>query len=81
MSAPDATYEDGKINCSLCDALVNEEDTCAQGTCRACHKTISFEECVAFDRRIDAATDAHDADEIKRAVHDLVKRLHPELGS
>jgi len=35
------------VNCSLCGELVSIEDVCSTLACRACHKSISFEDCLA----------------------------------
>lgn len=32
--------------CSLCDTPTKEEDLCGDLACRACHKSITFDECV-----------------------------------
>jgi hypothetical protein len=35
------------VECSLCSARVADTEVCAALTCRACHTSISFEECLA----------------------------------
>lgn len=34
-----------KCAAERCGKMVNEEDVCGDGFCRACHKSLSFEEC------------------------------------
>lgn len=38
-------HSNGDDPCSLCGTLGRE--TCAQGACRACHRSIAFEDCVS----------------------------------
>jgi hypothetical protein len=33
------------VECAGCHAMVPVADTCQDGYCRACHKSIDFEEC------------------------------------
>ena len=35
------------VTCSICGLRVSRDDVCSTLACRACHKSISFEECVS----------------------------------
>ena len=36
-----------KTKCELCNKPTKDEDLCGDLTCRACHKSLSFAECVS----------------------------------
>lgn len=38
--------EESVIQCSLCNAMVLESETCSQMACRACHISITFDDCI-----------------------------------
>lgn len=35
-----------KVQCSICGKMVLESETCSTLACRACHVSITFEDCV-----------------------------------
>lgn len=58
------------VACSLCGSVVPSGETCRQETCRACHKSLSLEECRKVDEEVAAALEAGDVGEAARLLRE-----------
>lgn len=54
------------VNCSICGKSVPVSETCRTLACRACHKSITFEDCVAGTTPDDLAWKARKEAEISK---------------
>lgn len=64
------------LTCTICSKVVKDEaDLCPNLVCRTCHKSITFEECLAdYDRKEDIWW-ARFGDEMKR--YGVVRQVKP----
>lgn len=52
--------------CNICGQLASEDDTCPDGNCRACHVSLSFEDCCDGTWNARVALKLHPIEEVRR---------------